>query len=233
VISNQFFYGEDSVRGAETVYVAEGVTDCLAMLQAGYPTISPVTTRFRHEDVARLLQLTRNAESINLVPDAEENQAGIKGAINTAAVLEDAAKAAFIVSLPRPEGIDKVDVTDFLRDYGKEAFDSLVAQAKTPLQIEIDEIAKENLDPIRLSDQLNSVKEKLSTMPRDKAEGYFVYVKSVLGLKGDYVNGLRKETRVLSEASAERDEEESSTIVLSALFPVLVIWLSKTIRLPT
>jgi DNA primase len=33
LVKNQFFYGEDSIRGKDTIYVTEVVTDCLAALQ--------------------------------------------------------------------------------------------------------------------------------------------------------------------------------------------------------
>ncbi|NQV01845.1 MAG: hypothetical protein HQ542_04320, partial [Bacteroidia bacterium] len=78
LVSNSYFYGEDSTRGADTIHVAEGVTDCLALLQDAYPTISPVTTRFRNQDLTRLQELTKRAQTIYLVPDAEKNEAGIK-----------------------------------------------------------------------------------------------------------------------------------------------------------
>jgi hypothetical protein len=82
----------------------------------------------------------------------------LKGALDTAAVMEEAGKAVYVVELPRPDGTEKVDATDFLRDQGKEAFDLLLREAKTPLQIEIDRIAKENLDPIRLANRLEGIK---------------------------------------------------------------------------
>lgn len=67
-IQNKWFFGEDTTRGADKVFVAEGVTDCLAMLQAGFSTISPVTTRFRDEDAPHLIELTQGVNAVYLVP---------------------------------------------------------------------------------------------------------------------------------------------------------------------
>ena len=36
-ISNQYYYGEDSIRGKSKCFVAEGITDCLALLQRMNP----------------------------------------------------------------------------------------------------------------------------------------------------------------------------------------------------
>jgi DNA primase len=182
-VQNSYFYGEDSIRGADTVYVAEGVTDCLSLLQTGYPVISPVTTRFRTQDQDHLIDLTKHASTIFLIPDAEENQAGIKGAMDTAERLEAAGKSVFIINIPKPGGIEKIDITDFLRDHGGEAFEKLIKQAKTALQLEIDRLAGENFDLIRLSDRLGPIKEKLAAMPQSKAEGYLEYLKETLSVK--------------------------------------------------
>jgi DNA primase len=36
-VHNSYFYGEDSLRGADNCIITEGVTDCIVMLQAGFP----------------------------------------------------------------------------------------------------------------------------------------------------------------------------------------------------
>jgi len=43
-IKNSVFYGEDSIRSADTVFVAEAVTDCLNMLQHGSGSFDAVLT---------------------------------------------------------------------------------------------------------------------------------------------------------------------------------------------
>jgi DNA primase len=222
VIENQYFYGEDSIRGANTAYVAEGVTDCLAMLQAGYPTISPVTTRFRKEDSFRLLDLIRNINTVYLVPDNEENRAGIIGARDTATELEGTGRSVYVVTLPRQEGTEKTDATDFLRDHGKDEFERLIEQAKAPIQLEIDEIAKEDLNLIRLSDRLSPIKARLASMSAGKLIGHLAYLKSSLGLKDDYIQGIKREIKSAKGGSRDASENSKGDIRYKAVSPSLV-----------
>ncbi len=219
-VQNSYFYGEDSIRGADTVYVAEGVTDCLNLLQARYATISPVTIRFRAQDQDHLIDLTKNADTIFLIPDAEENQSGIKGAVDTAERLEAAGKSVFIINIPRPASVEKVDITDFLRDHGKEALEQLIEQAKSALQLEIDYLADENLDLIRLSDRMEPIKRKLAAMPQSRAEGYLEYLKKALKVKASFINSIRKE--IFKESKSNGKKKENQKTQYTAKLPGLV-----------
>ncbi len=58
----------------------------------------------------------------------------------TADRLERLGKVVYIVNLPRPEGQDKIDLNEFLRDHPKIEFDELVKQAKFPWEIKIDQL---------------------------------------------------------------------------------------------
>ena len=137
-IRNAWFYGEDSLRGAKEIFIAEGVTDCLSMIQAGFPTISPATTRIKTQDIPRLQRLTRRAKTTFLVPDSEENGAGLRGALDNAPMLEEIGRDVFIVDLPRPEGIEKIDAADYLRENGAEPFKRLVNKSKSLFQLKVD-----------------------------------------------------------------------------------------------
>lgn len=124
-IKNDIFYGEDSIRRSDVAHVPEGVTDCLAALQHGLPSISPVTTRFRKKDHPKLLSLVRG-KRVFLIPDNEDNEAGVEGAQDTLTFLKNNGIDACIISLPRPAGKEKVDFNEFVRDFGVEAFHKLV-----------------------------------------------------------------------------------------------------------
>jgi DNA primase catalytic core len=137
-VRNDYFFAEDTAVGADALFVTEGVTDCIIANQHGFPCISPVTVRFRDADHPKLLELTKRATTIYIVNDNEDNEAGRKGAVATAEALWKAGKTARFVELPRPEGVDKIDLNDFLKEQGAEALQSLLPQSRTLLDIYID-----------------------------------------------------------------------------------------------
>lgn len=149
-IKNDIFYGEDSIRRSDVAHVPEGVTDCLAAIQHGLPSISPVTTRFRTTDHPKLLSLVRG-KRVFLIPDNEENQAGIKGAQDTLTFLKNNGVDAYIITLPRPAGKEKVDFNEYVRDNGIDAFLKLVKEQSPPkiadIIFEVSEFLKIDLKP--------------------------------------------------------------------------------------
>jgi hypothetical protein len=191
------------------------------MLQAGYPTISPVTTRFRTSDVPRLDLLTKRAKTLYIVPDNEKNMAGYRGAIDTAEKLEQLGRSVYLINIPRPDDVEKIDVTDFLRDNGPDSFKQLIANAKTPLQLEIDYIAEEKLDEVKLSERLIPVKEKLAAMTEDRAGGYLDYIKRTLKAKPAFMQGLKKSITKLRKSKA-LESDGDDTPIFSAIFPELI-----------
>lgn len=76
----------------------------MSAIDHGFAAVSPVTTRFKHDEIEKLYQLTRNAKSIYLINDNEENKAGYEGAVDTAKYLTGKGKNRFLVELPRPSG---------------------------------------------------------------------------------------------------------------------------------
>jgi DNA primase catalytic core len=132
-IQNDYFYGEDSIRNNEIIYVTEGVTDCLALLQHDIASISPVTVQFRKADHLKLLTLL-SGKKVYLIPDNEENEAGLRGANETLNFLKSNGVQASIIILPRPEGKEKIDLNEYIRDNGLEAFLAL-AKKQTPPSI--------------------------------------------------------------------------------------------------
>lgn len=145
-IQNAYFYGEDSIVGKDTVFVAEGVTDCLGALQYCLPSISPVTTSFREQDWLKLAQLCKG-KTVYLVPDNEVNEAGFKGAEKTRIHLEAKGIECHTIVLPRPESKDKIDLNEYLRDNGINAFHGLVKACLPP---SIDDVILESSEYVRL-----------------------------------------------------------------------------------
>lgn len=129
-IENRYFYNESVGAKAKEVLITEGVTDCISAMQAGVPCISPVTTRFRDEDIPKLLELTKHCLSITICNDAEANGAGERGARVTAAALWRCGRRVRIATLPRPAGRDKIDINELVREQGEEALRNVLADAK-------------------------------------------------------------------------------------------------------
>jgi len=143
------FYGEDSVGDNDVGIITEGVIDCLLLLQNGYSTISPVTEEFKNADLPKLATLSKKWKTVYIANDNEVNQQGEKGAEKTAQYLfEQGIKReesthfrpldVRIVTIPRPETVEKVDVADFLSKHPKEDFDALIGEAKGFFRWKID-----------------------------------------------------------------------------------------------
>jgi len=141
-VRNDYFYGEDEIRNEDTIFITEGVTDCIIANQHGFPCVSPVTTSFRDDDHPKLIELTRRATTIYIVNDNEKNESGRNGALRTAGALWAAGKVARFIELPRPEGLEKIDLNDFLRQFGADEFRKLFPTAKTLLDIYIETAIK-------------------------------------------------------------------------------------------
>ena len=125
-VQNSYFYGEDSLRGSDYCIITEGVADCIAMLQAGFPCISPVTVQFREKDNPTLINLAKRLNRVYICNDNEANKAGLKGALNTSEALEGAGIETRLIILPKPEGIDKIDIADYMKEHNREDFKELI-----------------------------------------------------------------------------------------------------------
>lgn len=116
-VLNTHFYNEDCARrGGPLLVISEGVTDCISAMQAGFATISPVTTRFPAHSAKRCAELASRFARTVVCNDNEENQSGEKGAIATAQMLfENGLPTVAIAQLPLPEGADKIDLNEYLK----------------------------------------------------------------------------------------------------------------------
>ena len=129
-VVNDTLYNEDSIRGAEEILVTEGVTDCISAMQAGVPCISPVTVRFRKKDHAKLLAITSRAKRTVICNDSEDSGAGEAGAAETAQALHAAGRDVRIATIPRPDGVEKIDVNELVARQGSEALKNVMATAR-------------------------------------------------------------------------------------------------------
>jgi hypothetical protein len=126
-------YGLDTVADGHPVLITEGIADAITAHQAGYPCISPVTTRFKRDDreALRAVLEYHDIPRAYVAQDAERPSSdldedgrltltqvgeGLSGALDTAAYLAEHEIDARVAELPRP-GLDKVDLDDYLREW--------------------------------------------------------------------------------------------------------------------
>ena len=142
-IQNDVFMGEDTVRGAKEIIITEGAPDWVSAVDYGFAAISPVTTNFREKDFEKLERLTMGAESVYIINDAEENQAGLEGALKTGKHLTKAGRNVYLVELPRPDGIDKIDLNEFFLNHNAQDLQALMNGSKTVLEFLIDKLPED------------------------------------------------------------------------------------------
>ena len=100
-VKNDILFNEDVLlRRPERVIITEGVTDCISLMQHGFPVVSPVTVQIREADWERLLPKLTGVKTVFICQDNELSEAGIKGALRTAAILSDNGIATRIATLP-------------------------------------------------------------------------------------------------------------------------------------
>jgi DNA primase len=86
-IRNDVLYNEDVLLARpERVVITEGVTDCISLMEHGFPVVSPVTVQIREADWERLLPKLAGVKTVYICQDNEISEAGMQGALKTARV---------------------------------------------------------------------------------------------------------------------------------------------------
>ena len=113
-------FGVWSVSPGDPLIITEGITDALIVLQDSWSCISPVTTRFKKERIAEAAAWCQKAAApVYIINDNEESGAGLQGAAKIAqGLMTQGIGRVYIGTLPRPEGVEKVDLNDFFRSGG-------------------------------------------------------------------------------------------------------------------
>ena len=89
-IQNDVLFNEDILlTRPERVVLTEGVTDCISLMENGFPTVSPVTVQIREADWARLLPKLAGVKTVYVCQDNEVSEAGMNGAMRTARTLAE------------------------------------------------------------------------------------------------------------------------------------------------
>lgn len=199
LVTNEYFYGEDTARRADSLLVTEGIMDAIAVHQAGFACVSPVTVRFRKADGEKIAALAKTAKRVFIVNDNEVNASGERGALATATQLWHHGIQAHMATLPRPEGTDKIDLADYLLSYAADALQSVLRQSKTVLDIAIDALSKS--EGVDQEDAFQNCVELLATV--DKALLFNRYAGQIIKASGIGKRDL------LAAVKAARQEEDT------------------------
>lgn len=227
-IKNDVLYGVDSLRGAEYCIITEGVTDCIALIQAGFPCISPVTTQFPKAVYEKLINTVRRFKDIYVSNDSEdpkdgkEHGAGKAGALKTLELLQGAGISAKFVELPRPDGIDKMDVAEYLKTHASEDFKTLMVQAKRLHDIEFEDVVDGLTDDIE--DNIGALQHFIDTTLKPLPEALAIafinthFKKVCDGVNSEviksFIKGMVKQQKTeASQAKKEQEGDDKQRIV--------------------
>jgi predicted P-loop ATPase len=170
-IQNDVLYNEDVLlTRPERVIITEGVTDCISLMEHGFPALSPVTVRIREADWERLLPKLAGVKTVFICQDNEISEAGLNGALKTARILGANGIATRVAVLPLGEkqraareklaGLPadtteaealladaKIDVNEFFASGKTTAdFEQILAVAQTPLEMAIAALSADTPD---------------------------------------------------------------------------------------
>lgn len=104
--------GVDTVRGAKTVILAEGVTDALALHDHGYASVSPVTTHITGDSVGEFARKLRGKDVYAVYDEDPESGAGLEGAAKCAHALKEEGVDVTVCRLPTRPG-EEMDVNEY------------------------------------------------------------------------------------------------------------------------
>ncbi|HUU29587.1 MAG TPA: CHC2 zinc finger domain-containing protein [archaeon] len=207
-----YLYNEDALS-SKAVYIAEGIPDCLSVIQVGYPAVAILGSfSFKPE----YLHKFSHCETVYLCLDGDK--AGEKGALKIGELIGERAR---IVQLP-----ERLDLNDYLKNHTKDDFKGLVASAKDIIKYELSLIPADT-DKTELPRQLDPVLMKLAKMEKAKAEAYLSYeVKPRFKLKKDDIDGYRiiinKHRKTESDTRFGQSSNSDTEPVYTAYFDGLV-----------
>jgi len=114
-------WGLDTIRGEDEVIITEGIADAISLAEWGYPVLSPVTVRFKKDDIEKVKRAVRD-KTVYICND--NDQGGFEGALDTLEEIEN----SYLIQIPEdyPEGYD---VNDFFKDHEREDFEELKSNA--------------------------------------------------------------------------------------------------------
>ena len=222
-IRNDVLYNEDVfLMHPERVIITEGVTDCISLMEHGFPVVSPVTVQIREGDWERLLPKLAGVKTVFICQDNEVSEAGMQGALKTARILAQHGIATRVAVLPLgekqqaarealanlPGGAEadtlmadaKIDVNEFFAS-GKTAadFEAILAAAQTPLELAISRLSTKVPDS-DLSRLLKPILSEVGRLDPIQQDWHLRLIQTRCGKARLPVTTLRKQLKVVEIA---------------------------------
>ena len=220
-IRNDVLYNEDVLlTRPERVIITEGVTDCISLMEHGFPVVSPVTVQIREADWERLLPKLAGVKSVFICQDNEVSEAGMQGALKSARVLAKHGISTRVAVLPLGEkqlaareqlaalaagakasdellAEAKIDVNEFFAS-GKTAadFEAILSTAATPLELAIGRLDASTPEG-ELEDLLGPVLQEVGQMGPIERERHLRLIQARYGKSKLPVSVLRQQMKVV------------------------------------
>lgn len=220
-IRNDVLYNEDVLlTRPERVILTEGVTDCISLMEQGFPTVSPVTVQIRDADWERLLPKLAGVKTVFICQDNEVSEAGTHGALKTARILAEHGIATRVALLPLgekqraarealaalPQGSPeaealmadaKIDVNEYFAS-GKTAadFEQILAAAQTPLESAIAKLSPTTPDA-ELAKTLGPVLVEVKQLDPIEQPRHLKLIQEKCGKDRVPISALRKQMKVV------------------------------------
>ena len=205
VISNKYFYGVDSIRGEDYCIITEGVTDCIMAMQAGEPCISPVTTRFKNDEIETAASLVQGMKNVIICNDNDE--AGKKGAIDTADYLDKKGINVRLIELPNSDNETKIDLAEYLKKHSSDDFKALIKNSTLLIVAKLNniDVSDEPLDNIQAANEF--IEHNLNEQGISYKTAFIeTHIKKHFSFTSKITTELISETKASTKEKAKQDK---------------------------
>lgn len=245
-IRNDFLYGQDELlktQGRVDLIITEGIADCIILLQEGFKSVSPVTIRFRKQDVENIRKLLGKPESyvVYISLDNDPNSAGQDASLSMAESLTKEGYDVRIVKIPldarrvewreiyskeendEAKEKSKRDTADYIKEEGTEAFKRLLKEAPKYLYYLIDQV--EDVASMEFSSMIKEVAELATKLPENIVDELVQYIKSkgtnttVRALKKTFIKVKKESVHLSKIESGDLPAEDASALVVEKFIP--------------
>ena len=205
VISNKYFYGVDSIKGKDYCIITEGVTDCIMAMQAGEPCISPVTTRFKNDEIETAASLVHGMKNVIICNDNDE--AGKRGAIDTADYLDKKGINVRLIELPNSDNETKIDLAEYLKSHTHDDFKTLIKNSTLLIVAKLNniDVSDEPLDNIQAAKEF--IKHNLNGQGASYKTAFIEkHIKEHFSFTSKIITELISETKASMKEKAKQDK---------------------------